>query len=68
MEGVFLYDIDSLQSIADQSLALRQQQVAAAEQIISEHVADLTAWLRRGSGSSRAPEALPHAPLRTSQP
>jgi glutamyl-tRNA reductase len=39
MEGVFLYDIDSLQSIAEQSLALRRQQIAAAEDIIAEHVA-----------------------------
>jgi glutamyl-tRNA reductase len=40
MEGVYLYDIDSLQSVADQSLALRRQQIAAAEEIIAEHVAD----------------------------
>jgi len=40
MEGVYLYDIDSLQSVADQSLALRRQQVAAAETIIAEHVED----------------------------
>jgi len=40
MEGVYLYDIDSLQSVADQSLALRRQQVAAAESIIAEHVED----------------------------
>ena len=65
MEGVFLYDIDSLQSIADQSLALRKQQVAAAEEIISEHVADFGEWLRRGAGPSRPADAIPHAPLRT---
>ncbi len=46
MEGVFLYDIDSLQSIAEQSLALRRQQVAAGEEIIAEHVADFGGWLR----------------------
>jgi len=40
MEGVFLYDIDSLQSVAEQSLALRRQQAAAAEKIIAEHVTD----------------------------
>src|SRR5256886_4781348 len=34
IEGVYLYDIDSLQSVAEQSLALRRQQVAAAEAII----------------------------------
>src|ERR1700726_2923709 len=31
LEGVYLYDIDSLQSIAEQSLVLRRQQIAAAE-------------------------------------
>ena len=46
MQGVFLYDIDSLQSIADQSLALRRQQIAAGEKIIAEHVGDFrTRWL-----------------------
>jgi glutamyl-tRNA reductase len=48
MEGVYLYDIDSLQSIADQSLALRRQQIAAAEEIIAEHVADFVASIARG--------------------
>ncbi|HEX8280033.1 MAG TPA: glutamyl-tRNA reductase, partial [Chthoniobacterales bacterium] len=35
MDGVYLYDIDALQSIAAQSLALRREQVAAGEQIIA---------------------------------
>ncbi|MDQ3545219.1 MAG: glutamyl-tRNA reductase [Verrucomicrobiota bacterium] len=45
MEGVFLYDIDSLQSIAQQSLALRRQQIAAGEEIIARHVDDLSGWI-----------------------
>jgi glutamyl-tRNA reductase len=44
MDGVFLYDIDALQSIAEQSLALRRQQIAPADAIIAEHVADFRAW------------------------
>jgi glutamyl-tRNA reductase len=40
MHGVYLYDIDSLQSVAEQSLALRRQQITAAEAIIAEHVSD----------------------------
>jgi glutamyl-tRNA reductase len=43
MDGVFLYDIDALQSIAEQSLALRRQQIAPADAIIAEHVADFRA-------------------------
>src|SRR5260370_2291562 len=48
MEGVYLYDIDSLQSVAQQSLALRCQQIAAAEAIIAEHVADFVDSISRG--------------------
>jgi glutamyl-tRNA reductase len=44
MEGVFLYDIDSLQSIAQQSLAQRRQQIAAGEEIIAGHVDDFSGW------------------------
>ena len=48
MEDVYLYDIDSLQSVAEQSLALRRQQIAAAEAIITEHVADFVDLISRG--------------------
>jgi glutamyl-tRNA reductase len=48
MDGVYLYDMDSLQSVADQSLAMRRQQIAAAEKIIAEHVAEFNAAISRG--------------------
>lgn len=72
MEGVFLYDIDSLRSIAEQSLALRRQQVAAGEQIIAEHVVDFGNWLRREPGEYRSGSGVVHqgmaeAPLRVSE-
>ena len=56
MEGVFLYDIDSLQSIAEQSLALRRQQIVAGEEIIAEHVDDFGGWFvaRAGTEDARA--------------
>jgi glutamyl-tRNA reductase len=57
MEGVYLYDIDSLQTIADQSLAMRRQQMAAAEKIIAGHVADFSA--RFGGRSADAPSLAP---------
>jgi glutamyl-tRNA reductase len=40
MEAVYLYDIDALRSVAEQSLAVRRQQIASAEAIIAEHVTD----------------------------
>jgi glutamyl-tRNA reductase len=43
LDGVFLYDIDALQSIAEQSLALRRLQIAPADAIIATHVADFQA-------------------------
>jgi glutamyl-tRNA reductase len=44
MSGVYLYDIDSLRSVAEQSLALRRQQIAAGDAIIAEHVDDFREW------------------------
>ncbi|MEY2490068.1 MAG: glutamyl-tRNA reductase [Verrucomicrobiota bacterium] len=70
MDGVFLYDIDSLQSIAEQSLTLRRQQIAAGEGIIAEHVADFRAWCGHDT-PARSPvvsTALDEATLRASQP
>jgi len=48
LDGVYLYDIDSLQSIAEQSLAMRREQIAAAEEIIAEHVAEFGEAILRG--------------------
>lgn len=42
LEGVYLYDIDSLQAIADQSMASRRQEIAVCEEMIERHVADFT--------------------------
>jgi len=69
MEGVYLYDIDSLQSIAEQSLALRRQQIAAGEGIIAEHVSDFRAWFGRASNEPLpvGPRVLDEAALRTSE-
>ncbi len=50
LDGVYLYDIDSLQSIADETLELRRQQFAAAEAIIDEHVDDFGKQIKRSVG------------------
>jgi glutamyl-tRNA reductase len=47
LDGVYLYDIDSLQLIADETLTLRRQQFAAAEAIIEEHVANFAKQIER---------------------
>jgi glutamyl-tRNA reductase len=48
LAGVYLYDIDSLQSIAEQSLAMRREQIAAAEEIIAQHVEEFGEAISRG--------------------
>ena len=48
LEGVYLYDVDSLRSVAQQALDMRRQQVAAAEEIIAGHVAAFAEILSRG--------------------
>jgi len=67
MEGVYLYDIDSLQSVAQQSLALRRQQIAAAEAIIAEHVVDFweSGTARRRADSTHS--AMSESPLRVTE-
>lgn len=69
MDGVYLYDIDSLQSIAEQSLAMRRQQVAAGEKIIAEHVSDFCARFERAAGPITPPAArvLNEAAMRPSE-
>lgn len=46
LPGVFLYDIDSLQQIAAQSLDIRRQEVIRCESMVDEHVGTFLKWLR----------------------
>jgi glutamyl-tRNA reductase len=59
LDGVYLYDIDSLQSIAEQSLATRRAQVAAAEEIISHHVTEFNEAIER---ALNCPAKTPESP------
>lgn len=61
MDGVYLYDIDSIRSVAEQSLALRRQQVAAAEAIIADHVTQFVDSISRQV--SRLSQTTEHSPL-----
>ncbi len=47
LEGVYLYDIDSLQSLAAEALQRRRGEVAACEALIAAHVDEFSAWLAR---------------------
>jgi glutamyl-tRNA reductase len=67
LEGVYLYDVDSLRQLAEHSLELRKQDLASCEQMIGRHVEEFTAWLAGGRpvppkpGRSRpVPPLSPH--------
>jgi glutamyl-tRNA reductase len=45
LDGVYLYDIDSLQAIAAQSLEIRRQELVQCEGIIERHVNQFSVWL-----------------------
>ncbi len=47
LEGVYLYDIDSLQRIAEQALARRRTELATCEEMIRAHVEEFRAWIAR---------------------
>lgn len=47
IDGVFLYDIDSLQEIANESLEVRRQEVERCEKMIDSYVVEYMRWLRK---------------------
>jgi len=47
IEGLYLYDIDSLQGIAANSRQIREQEVQRCEQLINHGVQDFVGWMRR---------------------
>ncbi len=46
LEGVYLYDIDSLEGIVRQSLEVRRSEIIRCEQMISDHVGSFVTWMR----------------------
>jgi glutamyl-tRNA reductase len=55
LESVYLYNIDDLQSIADDYLRQRQEEIAGCDQIIRDKVQDLLAHWRRPPPSQGNP-------------
>lgn len=45
LDGVYLYDIDSLRTIAEQSMDVRRRELTVCESMIEKHVGDFTSWL-----------------------
>ena len=60
LEGVYLYDIDALQGIAEQSMQVRRQELVRCEELIERHVSEFGQWL----ATPQAAGGL-HLPFRT---
>jgi glutamyl-tRNA reductase len=45
LDGVYLYDLDSLQSIAERTLAVRKQESEKCFQLIERHVHEFQSWM-----------------------
>jgi len=60
LDGVYLYDIDALQGIAEQSMEVRRQELVRCEEMIERHVAEFGAWL-----ATPRPDGVMSPPLRT---
>ena len=52
LDGVYRYDIDSLQEIADRSMNVRRQELAVCEAMIERHVIEFSEWLAGGWSQS----------------
>ena len=50
--GVYLYDLDSLQSMAERTLVLRKQESEKCHQLIEHHVQDFQLWIERTHSSN----------------
>jgi glutamyl-tRNA reductase len=57
LDGVYLYDIDSLQAIANQSMEVRRGELQVCETIIERHVSEFSDWLRAGRPLSNSPRS-----------
>jgi len=54
LEGVYVYDIDSLRVIAQQSMDLRRRDLSVCEQMIERHVNGFIDWLTNDPGRPAA--------------
>ena len=58
LDGVYVYDLDSLQRIADCTLEARKLEAERCESLIEKYVTDFQAWLDRSGKSTGSPMAV----------
>jgi glutamyl-tRNA reductase len=47
LDGVYLYDLDALQSMAERTLKVRGQEAESCYRLIEQHVLDFQRWIER---------------------
>jgi glutamyl-tRNA reductase len=52
LDGVYLYDLDSLHEMAERTLSVRKQESEKCHQLIEHHVQDFQLWLERTHSSN----------------
>jgi glutamyl-tRNA reductase len=57
LDGVYLYDLDSLRNMANRNLSVRKQESEKCHRIIEHHVQDFQRWIERAR-SSKFPAML----------
>jgi glutamyl-tRNA reductase len=55
LEGVYLYDLDALQLMAERSMQARQQEAAGCDRLIAKHVAEFQVWMEKSVDSMIGP-------------
>ena len=58
LDGVYVYDLDSLRVIADRTLEARKLEAERSESLIEKYVTDFQAWLDRNAASTATPIAV----------
>jgi glutamyl-tRNA reductase len=58
LDGVYVYDLDSLRAIAGRTLEARKKEAEACDGLIEKHVHDFEVWLNRTADKAVAPAAI----------
>jgi glutamyl-tRNA reductase len=58
LDGVYLYDLDSLQAMAERTLEVRKQEAEHCHELIEHHVQDFQLWIERIQPATFSPVAI----------
>jgi glutamyl-tRNA reductase len=58
LEGVYVYDLDALQVMAERSIQARQEEAAGCDRLIAKHVSEFQTWMEKSVDSMIGPVAV----------